>query len=271
MDSTKYQAARSNDVTARKATYCGYKAENDYTQMTLVDLDGNLIWGSGLLNSRTPQHGDGNILVDQILREQQQNLQNGFWSIICVSAGFVFVLLGDTGFARYHLNPHANLTLATLIANRNNQVGQRIFFFTPTKPGGDIWDSNLNNLGPDPQHLQTMFTRRLTAREANVCRVLVTSSRSVVEQCYATHSQNRNIHKHEAIEYQLLEPIGVRCPYFSSHSKWWILSMFAYNLSNKYNRPFSQTYGLPPGYTYARIGRSMLHRIDMRNPYDSLE
>ena len=47
--------------------------------------------------------------------------------------------------------------------------------------------------------------------------------------------------------------------------------MFAYNLSNKYNRPFSQTYGLPPGYTYARIGRSMLHRIDMRNPYDGLE
>ena len=74
MDSSKYRTSRSDDIPARKATYCGYTAENDYTQMTCVDLDGNLVWASGLLNRRTPQHGDGNIVVDQILREQQQNL-----------------------------------------------------------------------------------------------------------------------------------------------------------------------------------------------------
>ena len=270
-DSTKYRTSRSNDVTARKATYCGYTAENDYTQMTLVDLDGNLIWASGLLNSRTPQHGDGNIIVDQILREQQQNLQNGFWAVICVSAGFKLVLLADTGYAKYHLNPHPNTTLEILIANRNNQVGQRIYLFTPTKPGGNVWDRNLNNLGPDPQHFGSGLHRRLTAREANVCRVLVTSSRSVVEQSNSSHSQYRNNHKHEAIEYQMLEPIGNLCPYLSNQPRWWALSMFSWGLNNKYHLPFSQTYALPPGYNYGGIGRAMLHRIEMRNPYDGLE
>jgi hypothetical protein len=271
MDSSKYRTSRSDDVTARKATYCGYTAENDYTQMTCVDLDGNLIWASGLLNSRTPQHGDGNIIVDQILREQQNNLQNGLWSLISVSQGFIFVLLGDTGFAKYYLNPNANVTLQNLIDNRNNQVGHRIHFFSPIKPGNNIYNINLVSLGPDPQHLQNGFNRRLTAREANSSRVTVTSSRSVVEQAYSSHSQFRNIRKHEAIEYQLLEPLGDLCPYFAAQPKWWMVSMFAWNMVNKYNRPFSQTFDLPPGYTYASVGTTMRQRIEMRNPYDRLE
>ena len=269
MDSSKYRTSRSNDITARKATYCGYTAENDYTQMTCVDLDGNLMWASGLLNSRTPQHGDGNIAVDQILREQQQNLQNGLWSLLSVTEGFILVLLADTGFARYHLNPNGNITLQNLIDNRNNQVGHRIHLFTPTRPGDNIFNRNLDNIGPDPN--QTGFNRRLTALEANSSRVTVTSSRSVVEQAYASHAQFRNIRKHEAIEYQMLEPLDDLCPYFACQTKWWMISMFAWNMINRYCRPFSQTFDLPPGYTYASIGTRMRNRIEMRNPYDSLE
>ena len=239
--------------------------------MTCVDLDGSLIWASGLINSRTPQHGDGNILVDQILREQNNNLTNGFWSLVCVDEGFVFVLLGDKGFANNYLNPNGNTTLANLILNRNTNVGQRIYFFSPTKPGGDIMDRRLNNLGADPQHLQSGLNRRLTAREANTCRAIVTSSRAVVEQAYGAHSQFRNIRKHEQIEYQFLEPLGILCPYYENMPKWWMLSMFIWEMINRYHRPFSQQYELPLGITYADIGRRMIERIEYRNPYDGLE
>ena len=95
----------------------------------------------------------------------------------------------------------------------------------------------------------------------------VTSSRSVVEQAYSSHSQFRNIRKHEAIEYQMLEPLDNLCPYFASQTKWWMLSMFAWNMINKYYRPFSQTFDLPPGYTYASVGTTMRNRIAFRNPY----
>ena len=269
MDSTKYRAARSNDITARKATFCGYTAENDYTQMTAVDLDGNLIWASGLLNSRTPQHGDGNISVDQILREQQNNLHNGLWSLICISPGFILVLLADKGFAKNYLNPNGNVTLRTLIGTRNNQAGHRIHLFTPIEPGDNVYDTNLVSIGPDPR--ATGFRRRLTAMEANTSRVLVTNARSVVELSYSSHAQFRGIRKHEAIEYQLLEPLDDLCPYFGSQPKWWMISMFIWSMINRYNRPFSQTFDLPPGYSYASLGRTMRGRIDKRNPYDSLE
>ena len=156
-----------------------------------------------------------------------------------------------------------------MIRNRNVQAGLRIHLFTPIKPGDNIYDVNLNNLGRDPQ--QTGFNRRLTALEANTSRVLVTNARSVVELSYNSHAQFRGIRKHEAIEYQLLEPLDDLCPYFASQPKWFMISMFCWSMINRYNRPFSQTFDLPPGYTYASLGRTMRCRIDKRNPYDSLE
>ena len=55
--------------------------------MAVVDKDRDVVWMSELLNSVTPTHWDGNILVEQILKEQQEQLTNGIWSIFQVPRG----------------------------------------------------------------------------------------------------------------------------------------------------------------------------------------
>ena len=72
--------------------------------MTCVTLDGTLVWSSAITNSRTPVHGDGNILVDQILTEQRENLTNGIWDFLCVPPGFRIKIILDKGFEINPLN-----------------------------------------------------------------------------------------------------------------------------------------------------------------------
>ena len=139
---------------------------------------------------------------------------------------------------------------------------------TPSTPGCDVYDVNLNNIGPDP--IPSGHRKRLTDLEAQTSRVISTSSRFVVELEFGAHGRYEILCKHNGILYQFLQPLGNMVPYMKSQPKINMLDFFAWCQDSRYKSPFMQSQPLPPGYTYRTLGATMVSRIEMRNPYDSL-
>ena len=144
----------------------------------------------------------------------------------------------------------------------------RIHLESPVEPGGDVYDSNLVNMGPDPQRIGLNLGKRLTALEANTMRVLVTSSRSFVENSNADLGTWKKLHMNDPVDCHLLHPIGPKCPYFENQPEIWILFVFCASLNMKYYLPSTPSFQLPNGHTYATLARALLSRIAFRNPYD---
>ena len=87
--------------------------------------NGDLVWSNTITQSRTPQHGDGNIFVDEILHEQRKQTVDGVWSsLFNVSEGTKEILIGDMGFKRYLINSNAPITLQTFLHNQNQEFGK---------------------------------------------------------------------------------------------------------------------------------------------------
>ena len=263
-DANPHYLATSTDHNLQRETYDEYHKGNVVKEMVITDLDGDVVLLLPLLASISPVCGDGNIMICQAQLEQNNNVTKGFVTLLTGLPGYHIILLLDKGFKKHRFNPQHPITFLDFCHRIPG-----LHAFVPLDPGDQYLDSQLQPGGlPDPAIGRN---KRLTCREANTSRTVVSMGHSAVEMSFGEQAQWGMSYKKEFLPPRMMKPIGGLCLNASEQPRLFIVLYALFVLKNRYHQPNHPTFSLPAALTYRDIGLAARNRLPFRNPLDPLE
>ena len=196
---------KSKSLRLQKRTYCVYKHRNCFKICSLTDYTGKVAVYTAPCASNSPDNGDGNLLIDQLLLEMDLKCHPCFGQLLRPeNKKFVVLFFVDRGYMKVSNRYPISLSdyfYNQAIQNPNPNPNSRVF--SVIGPGEDILGPDLR---PIPNPVPGAGRSKLTAEEANSNRNL-TGFRWTSEASFAG-LKNYQFMNERVVDSSYFDPIG---------------------------------------------------------------
>ena len=171
-------------------------------------------------------------------------------------------MIYDKGFVQY-IHAGQNRSYLEVAEDIGRQVGGRVVHYVPNGPNDDCFDARGNRQAPPPTAPNTDRGKLLWEVQANHTRTHVTAHRWTIEANFGREFGVKMTGIREEIPQQLLDSYGK--PPTPHVPKIFAVNAVHHELNHQFAKPAEEKFLLPPGISYADIGRQMVARMELIN------
>ena len=229
---------------------------------------------SQLNASCDPVSGDGNLVIDQLIKEKDCGIDTGLLRILKGLPGYRVVLLMDKGFKVHLHNPNQRYpTLDDLLIEIQRDCEGRLDYFSPNSKGGIILDVNLRPAAiPRLDPVRDQERKRMIDLEANTSAASCTKHRCLIEMLFCRYWTYKILGKDHLVPWQYLDRFqeGRENDTHCFHSKFFVILWVVAAINNchgemyRWSSPIQGVVNFTPMY----VGHQIRHRITFKNPLD---
>ena len=268
-DGTYFMKGKSKCFRCQKRQYCIYKGGNCHKVCVLTNSEGHIVAYTAPCASNSPDNGDGNLIMDQLMAELNGDCHPFFGQLLRpANDKYVVLFFCDRGYkitsrGRYPMNLDEYFYDQNLAGHNPNS---RIFSINGVKE--DILGEDLRPMANPKQQDRTA---KFATEEANSVRNS-TGWRWPNEAAYSG-VKNYQFFNDRHIDSSYFDPIG-RHVDNPDHKKIPKIEICAHNvfcLHNRNHKPYKRTWKHPEGVSATDLGKNWAHRRHLKNPFDPTE